>query len=55
MYPANVKQYGSMYPMGADLDLADLTRQQTIALSNLLKAAISCHNSNGGCVHPSLK
>jgi uncharacterized protein YecT (DUF1311 family) len=57
MYPAKAKQveYGSVYPMEADLDLADLTRQQTIALTHLLKAAIGCHNSNGGCVHPSLK
>jgi uncharacterized protein YecT (DUF1311 family) len=57
MYPAKAKQaeYGSVYPMEADLDLADVTRQQTIALTHMLKAAIGCHNSNGGCVHPSLK
>lgn len=56
MYPAKNKQaeYGSMYPTNADLVLADLTRQQTIALTILFKADSACgFNSDAGCVHPS--
>lgn len=39
IYPAKDKQaeYGSIYPMEANLVLAELTRQQTIALTNLLR------------------
>jgi uncharacterized protein YecT (DUF1311 family) len=38
MYPARDKQaeYGSIYPTQADLILADLTREQTAALTNQL-------------------
>ncbi len=55
MYPAMNKQaeYGSIYPMEADLALADLTRKQTVALTYLLKAHSGCGlNSKTGCVHP---
>jgi uncharacterized protein YecT (DUF1311 family) len=39
MYPARDKQanYGSMYPMNADLVLADLTRAHVQALKTLLR------------------
>jgi uncharacterized protein YecT (DUF1311 family) len=39
MYPAKDKQanYGSMYPMNADLVLADLTRAHVQALKTLLR------------------
>jgi uncharacterized protein YecT (DUF1311 family) len=39
MYPAKEKQanYGSMYPMNADLVLADLTRAHVQALQTLLR------------------
>jgi uncharacterized protein YecT (DUF1311 family) len=54
-FPAKAKQaeYGSIFPMEADLVLADLTRQQTVALSNLLKTATGCNDSETGCIHPS--
>ena len=53
-FPANAKQaeYGSIYPTEADLVLAELTRQQTIALENLLKTATGCYNPETGCAHP---
>jgi uncharacterized protein YecT (DUF1311 family) len=55
MFPAKAKQaaYGSVYPVEADLVLADLTRQQTIALANMLKTSTGCYNSETGCSHPS--
>jgi uncharacterized protein YecT (DUF1311 family) len=56
VFPAKAKQaeYGSIYLMEADQFLADLTRQQTIALTYLLKAHSGCGlNAKIGCAHPS--
>jgi uncharacterized protein YecT (DUF1311 family) len=57
-FPAKAKQaeYGSIYPMEVDLVLADLTRQQTIALTNIIKAHSECGlDTKTGCIHPSPK
>ena len=38
MFPAEDKQlsYGTMYPMEVDLDIASLTREQTVRIKNLI-------------------